>query len=97
MKKFLIGILTLILGMSGYAIVDKTIEDRVETLESQVSELQEDISNLQTTVVVETEAATTKKVTMPEEKTANEEKTTKEEKTEKPTSYTDPYKEVNTK
>lgn len=58
MKRFFIGIMTLVLGMSGYAIVDKTIEDRVETLESQVSEMQEEISNLKTTVVIETEILT---------------------------------------
>ncbi len=40
MKKFFVSIMALILGTTGYAVVDKTIETRVETLESQVSELQ---------------------------------------------------------
>ncbi|MBE6784176.1 MAG: hypothetical protein E7536_09235 [Ruminococcaceae bacterium] len=44
MKKFFVSLMALILGTTGYAVVDKTIEDRVATLESQVSELQEKIN-----------------------------------------------------
>ena len=78
MKRFFIGIMTLVLGMSGYAIVDKTIEDRVETLESQVSEMKEEISNLKTTVVIETEILTEREtetitVVIEEENTEKEE------------------------
>lgn len=47
MKKFFVSLMALILGTTGYAVVDKTIETRVETLESQVSELQEEVSVLE--------------------------------------------------
>ncbi len=51
MKKFFVSLMALILGTTGYAVVDKTIETRVETLESQVSELQEDVSVLENQIV----------------------------------------------
>lgn len=47
MKKFFVSLMALILGTTGYVVVDETIETRVETLESQVSELQENVSVLE--------------------------------------------------
>lgn len=47
MKKFFVSLIALILGTTGYVVVDETIETRVETLESQVSELNEEVSVLE--------------------------------------------------
>lgn len=46
MKKAFIALLATILGTFGYAVVDKTIEQRVTTLESQVSSQEEVIESL---------------------------------------------------
>lgn len=45
MKKFFISIMSLIVGISGYAVVEKTIEQRVETLESQVASLEDRVNS----------------------------------------------------
>ncbi len=78
MKKFFISIMSLILGVSGYAVVEKTIEERVGLLESQVSELQYEVSSLKTPIAEVTTGKdvtelTTEKVTKPDAPTTNSE------------------------
>lgn len=46
MKRAIIALLTTIIGIFGYAVVDKTTDARLATLESQVSSQQDEIESL---------------------------------------------------